>query len=392
MSEIDECRRGESPDGNAPAPELPFPVPQGRFDQKNEMFKRSIWDEQFQELRNRLYGAKTYGSDPGHRKIENALRNASWNIEWSYADGNSRSNAGLYAWEGLPEKIRVWAEQNGPVQADRYEMSRIVKKAARLFGADLVGITAVHPNWIYSHEFNVLTGGHYPIELPAGCSTAVVMAVSMDYEAMRSRFTGISGAAVGKGYSDMAVIANRLAIFIRGLGYRALPSGNDTALSIPLAMAAGLGEGSRMGLLVTEPFGPRVRLCKVFTDLPLAFDSYRPFGVEAFCRVCKKCASSCPSQAIPFGEMTREGPSSCNQSGIRKWYVNPEKCYGFWSRNRMDCANCIRVCVFNKPPGILHDTVRWFIKRTALFNRVFVRGDDLFGYDRPVDPENYWGK
>jgi hypothetical protein len=25
--------------------DLPFPVPTDRFDQKNEMFKRSVWDE-----------------------------------------------------------------------------------------------------------------------------------------------------------------------------------------------------------------------------------------------------------------------------------------------------------------------------------------------------------
>ena len=40
----------------------------------------------------------------------------------------------------------------------------------------------------------------------------------------------------------------------------------------PLAIMAGLGELSRIGILITPEFGPRVRLCKVFTDLPLQAD------------------------------------------------------------------------------------------------------------------------
>jgi len=39
--------------------------------------------------------------------------------------------------------------------------------------------------------------------------------------------------------------------FIRNLGYEAIQCGNDTALSIPLAIDAGLGELGRNGLLIT---------------------------------------------------------------------------------------------------------------------------------------------
>lgn len=47
---------------------------------------------------------------------------------------------------------------------------------------------------------------------------------------------------------------------------------NDTALAIPYAIKAGLGEYGRHGLLITPEYGPRVRIGKIFTDMPLAHD------------------------------------------------------------------------------------------------------------------------
>ncbi|MBW2084257.1 MAG: reductive dehalogenase [Deltaproteobacteria bacterium] len=194
----------------------------------------------------------------------------------------------------------------------------------------------------------------------------------------------------GLGYSVQAVLANLLAAFIRGLGYQAIPSGNDTALSIPLAIAAGLGELGRNGLLITPKFGPRVRICKVFTDLPLAHDTYRPFGVARFCETCKKCARNCPSRAITFGERTIEGPSMSNFSGALKWYINPEKCFLFWVKNWMDCNNCVMSCPFNRPKGKIHDLSRFLIRHAPIFDRAFLWIDDLLGYGKPLRNKRYW--
>jgi reductive dehalogenase len=233
---------------------------------------------------------------------------------------------------------------------------------------------------------------HRPVELPEGCTNAIVMAVEMDYEASRYSPNGIAGAATGLGYSRQAVTANMVAAFIRSLGFTAIPSGNDTALSIPLAMAAGLGELGRMGLLITEEYGPRVRILKVFTDLPLEHDRYREFGVTAFCKKCKKCAEHCPSRAIPFGDPTVEGPTISNHSGVEKWYIDPEKCFLYWVKNWMDCDNCVMTCPFNKPKGKLHDFVRFVIRVAPLLNGLMIRMDNLFGYGKSIHKENFWDK
>jgi len=370
--------------------EFPFQVPDYRYDQRDEMFKRRTWDPEIKPHGDRLYNTIKFQDKYGYRKQDYALRNAAWNIEYGYASGNMCSDYGLYSWTHIPAKAKRFVETGDPVSASPEQNARVVKKAARFLGADDVGVCYAHPNLIYSHQYDLMNMEHKPLELPEGCDNAVVMLVEMDYESTRYSPDGISGAATGLGYSSQAIVANLVAAFIRGLGFRAVPSGNDTAISIPLAMAAGLGELGRMGLLINRRFGPRVRICKVFTDMPLARDTYAPFGVAEFCGTCKKCAHKCPSRAISDGEPTEEGPSLSSFSGVRKWYINPEKCFLFWCKNWMDCNNCVMACPFNKPPGRIHDLTRLFIRKMPVFNRFFVRLDDLFGYGKPLTRKNFW--
>jgi reductive dehalogenase len=372
------------------SPQFPFPVPNHRFDQRNETFKRRTWDEKISAPGKRFYGEVCYQDTYGFRKLDYALRNASWNLEYDFGFGNMRGNSGLYSWTKVADKAKRFHAEGGRVEFSPQENARIVKKAARFLGADLVGICYAHPNLIYSHELDLVGKEHRRVELPEGCTSAVVMAVEMDYESARYSPDAISGASTGLGYSTQAFVANLVAAFIRGLGFQAIPSGNDTALSVPLAIAAGLGELGRMGLLITEQFGPRARICKVFTDLPLSYDDYRPFGVTDFCNKCKKCAEACPSRSIPFGAPTREGPSISNHSGVSKWYIDPESCFLFWAKNWMDCNNCVRVCPFNKPPGLLHNSARYFIRRLPALNRLMILMDDLIGYGKPISRKDFW--
>ena len=377
-----------------PAAEAEFPlvVPEYRFDQRNEMFKRRTWDEDVWRKVEPFYTEVHHEERYGFRKLDYALRNAAWSIEGAFAQGTQSGNRGMYCWDYVTDKVRHHAQADARVEHSPEDNARIVKKAARFFGADLVGICYAHPNLVYSHELDLISGQHRPIELPDGCTQAIVMAVQMDYGAMHHAPDAISGAATGLGYSQQAVVAHFVAAFVRGLGYQAIPCGNDTALSIPLAIAAGLGELGRLGLLITEKYGPRVRLCKVFTDLPLRHDTLRPFGVAEFCQVCRRCAASCSAQAISFGEPTVEGPSSANHSGVRKWYIDPEKCYAFWGQNRMDCTRCVAVCPFNKPTGRPYDVARFFVRRFPRLNPLLLRLDKLAGFGRKSAgrKEGFW--
>jgi hypothetical protein len=115
-------------------PYFPFPVPDSRF------------QEQY-----------------GYRKLDFALRNAAWNIEYGFAFGNMCSNEGLYSWTNVSDKVKRFIEKDGPVVDSPEVNARNVKKAARFLGADLVGICHAHPNLIYSHELNLLKMEHRPL-------------------------------------------------------------------------------------------------------------------------------------------------------------------------------------------------------------------------------------
>ena len=132
------------------------------------------------------------------------------------------------------------------------------------------------------------------------------------------------------GYSRMPIVAGSLAEFIRGLGYHAIPCGNDTAISVPITIQAGLGHVGRHGRLITWNEGPMVRIAKIFTDLPLAPTPMAPEGIIEYCEVCKKCAKHCPSQSIPSGPRTFKGFTEANNPGVLRWFCNADTCYEYW--------------------------------------------------------------
>ena len=215
--------------------------------------------------------------------------------------------------------------------------------------------------------------------------------MSMDYDWIRTVPSALSGAATGLGYSHDALVVLSLAQYIRNLGYRAVASMNDTALAIPYAIQAGLGEYSRLGLLITKEFGPRVRLGKVFTDLPLALDRPIRFGVKEFCDACERCAEACPVDAIPEGPPTTERYNRSNIAGVRKWSVDGEKCFGFWVAMNSDCAICLRVCPYNKDYSKWWARVGLRLAGTPL-RRAMLWVDDRLGFAKRVPPKRWWSR
>jgi reductive dehalogenase len=318
---------------------------------------------------------------PGYGRFENELSIAAWKL---YDSRESIQRPGI----GLDPEA---SEQGQIHETDPMTLTSMVKTAAKFFGADLVGIAPLDRNWLYSENRRGEQN-----DVPDIYQFAVVMAIEMDYDGIATSPTFTSSAATGLGYSMMAFVELELAAFIQRLGYNAMTSGNNIALSVPLAIDAGLGQYGRHGLLITKPFGPRVRIAKVLTDMPLVRD--HPDidfckSVVRFCESCKKCATTCPSQSISYDkEQTWQGSSRSNNPGAKKWYVDVESCYGFWVANGSECSNCIRSCPYNKKDGLLHRAILWFVQNTPWLNRLIVKMDDFAGYGKQKSGNKFWKK
>jgi ferredoxin len=319
-----------------------------RFDQRNHVFSRTAWDKDYQALipavQPRDWRITAEEMLEGNALVAGGIytdkTGGNLNMPYRGYSGHLHGAAGLYSWGDAV------GEQQLAV-ADHAVMSAQVKEVARLYGADLVGITEVNPLWIYSDYYDRETMAYGKVEMPL--RYAIVMGLEMDFAGIRKSPGHAASGATSTIYSKMAEVTSKLAKYIRGLGYPALPSGNDTGQNIPLAIDAGLGEIGRLGLLLTPEFGARQRICKVFTDLPLVADKPIDFGMQRFCETCLFCAHACPAQAIPRGERSLERTSISNRVGIKRWHVNVGKCFLFWVSNRgVDCSNCIAACPWSQ--------------------------------------------
>jgi epoxyqueuosine reductase len=360
------------------------------FSQCNEMWKRPRREPELRELGKALYDPSVPEDRPGFERQDIAFRNASWYLDSRFARSIYETGFGLYTWENKRDGLCTLPEDAKFDGSDAAYNTRMVKKAAKLYGANLVGICKYDKRWTYTKGFDLYRREDFEIEIPDECEYVINIAVAMDYDHYKYTPTFIGGAGTGYGYSKMAFSAGLTAQFLRQLGYKAIPMGNDTALSIPYAIQAGLGELGRNGMLITPKYGPCVRLCKVLTDLPLVCDKPIEFGVAEFCDVCKKCATSCPGAAIPEGERSTEPVNISNAGGALKWMVDGERCFKFAAVNKVDCGNCVRACPFTKPQGWLHDWSRWIIQRFPLLNRLFVKIDDWLGYGEQGDLAAFW--
>jgi hypothetical protein len=310
-----------------------------RFDERQTVFARRAWDES-----SAIYGlgvhhraaARLAEGKAAYSRLEFARLRAAWTVYDHFGQA--------FAWEkvGGPDET-LGSLPPHPVDDPRLA-SEQVKDTARAYGADLVGVCALDQCWLYARRAD-----GSPLEVPQGVDRAVVMAVHMDAAGIAHSPDFRAGTATGVGYSRMAYVIACLAEFLRNLGYRALPMGNDSALSIPLAIDAGLGELGRNGLLLTPQYGACVRLCKVLTDMPLAPDRPISFGVQETCARCRRCAQACEVGAISSApEPSYDVVCPSNNPGIRRWPVHADKCYAFWVENGASCSTCISACPYTR--------------------------------------------
>ena len=273
--------------------------------------------------------------------------------------------------------------QSSPVTDDPIMMARHIKETAYFLRADMVGICELPPYAVFTHS----RWDGKPLELNHKYAISILVDQDWKTAAASTGNDWISNSMSFVAYSTSAFVSCVLAEYIRQLGYpaRAHHAMNYQVVVPPILLWAGLGEMSRMGGAVINPFlGPRFKAAVVTTDLPLALDKPIDFGLQDFCNQCGKCADHCPSQAISYGDKVMH-------NSYERWPLDVQKCTSMRVGNKhgSGCGACIKVCPWNKPDTPLHRTINWMLRNIPLSRGIAVKDDDWFGYGKP-EPELKW--
>ena len=241
----------------------------------------------------------------------------------------------------VPHQDGAVAERQSPACADAAENTRALKSLSYFLGAELTGVCEIPDYAWYSH-----VDGGTPVECHH--KYAVVMLIDQEYDTMEgaSGDDFISGAQSMRAYMRGAVIAGIMAELLRDLGFssRSQTNADSEVLQLPLILLAGLGELSRIGELVLNPFvGPRFKSVVLTTDMPLVPDKPIDFGLQDFCSNCWKCARECPCDAITWGDKVMF-------NGYEMWKLDAERCarYRLTNQRGLACGRCMKTCPLNK--------------------------------------------
>ncbi len=262
-----------------------------------------------------------------------------------------------------------------PWQGSRLDASKRIEKAAIALGASQVGFTMLDPTHVYVQA-------EYPPEMKY-----VIMIFSRwSPEGDRRRDTALGAMDNRICTSRENLMIAALRNFIRGLGYKQMPL---MAPMIPAAIQAGLGELGRTNRLVSPLAGGGGRLRGLVTDLPLAIDKPIDFGMQEFCRHCKKCADACPVGALSKDkEPTWEPQGEWNNPGKLAYYENSVKCSSYYTLRSTVCSLCMAACPWTKQAQTsLHKVSKAISAKLPSLSRFMVFMDDLFGYGPTNDPE-----
>ncbi|ADJ25599.1 reductive dehalogenase [Dehalogenimonas lykanthroporepellens BL-DC-9] len=319
---------------------------------------------------------------------------------------------GYAKWEGTPE-----------------ENLKLLRGAVRFFGGDDVGVMEhdTHLDRVLcTYDMNGYKNSFEDIDKPYQTHSPKVTGIPNSYEWMfvwtlrqpmdetRRQQGGIMRAypdvnpygeaesvGVWRAYSELAIVENRLQLFLLGLGYHGIAGGmNAITAGNSVATVAGCLEHSRMGQVAIHPkFGSTIRgTYKMMTNLPLAPTKPIDAGLYEFCKSCEICAEHCPTGIIQRNQPTwttgrnpENGddngefgePLPYQSQGFLGWRTDIGKC--------PHCPVCQGTCPFNELPNAswIHSFVKATSATTPIFNGFFANMDRTFEYGRKPYAD-YW--
>ena len=328
-------------------------------------------------------------------------------FQWNLPTTSIRWNtvAGLSKYTGTPE-----------------ENSKMVRAAATFLGASSVGFAVLEGD--EKKICNVVHSEGRPfvwenVEWPYLNAQKIVVpnnrtlyAIGIGEEFSKEMFRHengnhgagqLRGSANGDRYRRWCIVMRAIQTFLTYMGYIALgypeyaargllPSGGDAILT-------GMAEGGRSSNNFISPeHGMAQGYFSIVTDMPLAPTAPIDAGIFRFCHTCRKCAESCPSEAIGFDKeptydlfdpnmykFAKDKPVKFLTPGKKRFKYDAYACR-YQASITAGCCNCMGTCTFNVNNGAgIHGMVKGMLATTSLFNGFLWKADKFYGFGLTKD-------
>ncbi|MFK7836293.1 MAG: 2Fe-2S iron-sulfur cluster-binding protein [Sulfitobacter sp.] len=269
------------------------------------------------------------------------------------------------------------------IQSDPETNAANIKAASYFLGTDAAGLSAC-PDWTwYSHD---ATGT--PIMPPHDQALSMIIDQGFDTMEGSSGDDWIAVSQSMRAYLRFAVLGGVIAQHLRNLGFAAKAHTvmDGDVLQPPLLLLSGLGEVSRIGEVILNPFlGPRLKSGVVTHTMPITHDQPIDFGLQKFCEACNKCARECPSGAITAG------PKRIF-NGYEIWKSDSQKCatYRITNQGGAMCGRCMKTCPWNLEGLFAEAPFRWAAMHVPAAAPVLAKLDDKVGKGRLNPIKKWW--
>lgn len=280
-------------------------------------------------------------------------------------------------------KNRV-AAKRAPIPDDPRVLSRHLKCLGQFLGADIVGIGPLPQSAVYTHNV-----AGKPIEAPFKWAVCLICRKDETTLSASNGWEEIVDPASFQAYQRLALQTEVMANYIRRLGYEAEASNMNSYLTLmpEIVLRCGLGEVSRMGIVLNPFFGGNFKAAAVLTSMELEADGCIDFGLQDYCSDCTICAEQCPSHAITRGKQTLH-------NGYSTWKLNARACSDFdiiHNKEGCVCGRCTKVCPWHRPHMEARDYAAWDGSLEWLHATVHQQRQRLIANDF-VDPSERSGK
>jgi len=278
------------------------------------------------------------------------------------------------------------AAEIAPILQDPQVLTNHMKAVGYFLKADLMAACKVPESAYYSYD-------RQGNKVDPKYENAIIIVMRKEWHAVKasSGFDYMGDPISFQAYQHLGMVSETIANYIQRLGWEASPQYGPSfvdkyaVLLPPLLLAAGVGEVSRIGIILNPFLGVSFKAAAVLTNMPIVPDKPIDFNLQNFCQNCKICAENCPSKAISMGEKVM-------YNGYETWKLDTRRCasFNFTNKHGTMCNRCVKSCPWSNPTTWGHNLVRKLVMRSYISHPIAIRAAYLLESGKGHPDKKWW--